>query len=234
MRTISICATAHLSTPLGALFATPVVVACCRGPGAPAVLSAGERADVARAAPARLGEFAAGRLCARRALAEFGLADAELRVAVDRQPRWPAGFTGSITHTEGCFAAAVAPVGRVLGVGLDVETVGRVGARLLPRVATEAEMAWIESLGAAARPGAASLLFSAKEAFYKAQFALTGERLGFHDVAIAVRGWQGSGGEFDVRALRPLALETRALAPLSGRFAFDGALVFAAIVCAAP
>ncbi len=224
----------RLAPRLAALFAAPVVVARCGGPGEPALLSPGERADVARAAPARLGEFAAGRLCARRALAEFGVADAELRVGGDRQPLWPAGFTGSITHTQGCCAAAVAQVGLTLGVGLDTEVVGRIGARLLPRIATAAELAWRESLGAAERPGGASLLFSAKEAFYKAQFAVTGERLGFHDVAISVPSRRAAAGEFAVRPLRALAIEQRAGAPFAGRFSFAGALVFAGIACAAP
>lgn len=226
-------ATARLSTLLGALLPAPAVLVCCTEPADPASLSPGERADVARAAPVRLREFAAGRQCARRALVHFGLIDVELRVGADRRPQWPAGFTGSITHTEGFYAAAVAPRSALPGIGIDCERIGRIGPRLLPRIATAAEIDWLESLDDAQQARAASLLFSAKEAFYKAQFALVGERPGFHDVRIEVSAWRRTGGEFTVRTLRPLAIDAHSAAPLIGRFRFHGAFVSAGIGCAA-
>ena len=52
-----------------------------RVPGDASLLAPEEAAIVANAVPKRVGEFAAGRLCARRALAELGMSRAF--------PSWP-------------------------------------------------------------------------------------------------------------------------------------------------
>ncbi|MGW0783195.1 4'-phosphopantetheinyl transferase family protein [Streptomyces sp. NPDC002913] len=58
-------------------------------------------------------EFTTARWCARRALAAAGAptADAPLRRGRQGEPLWPAGFTGSITHSAGYRAAVAAPSG---------------------------------------------------------------------------------------------------------------------------
>ena len=63
---------------------------------------------MANAVPKRIQEFADGRLCARRALEEFGVTNFPIRMARDRQPVWPDSLIGSITHTAGLCAAVVA------------------------------------------------------------------------------------------------------------------------------
>jgi hypothetical protein len=55
------------------LFPPGVAVAVRREPGDPADLLPGEAVYVAKAVPKRINEFAAGRACARRALATFGM-----------------------------------------------------------------------------------------------------------------------------------------------------------------
>jgi len=79
-----------------------------------------------RAVPKRIQEFAAGRLCARRALAEFGFTDYPLRSNSDRRPQWPAPVIGSITHIAGMCGAVVAKQRQFRAIGLDMEIVGRV------------------------------------------------------------------------------------------------------------
>ena len=74
-----------------------------------------EAALVAGAVEARRNEFAAGRVCARRALASLGRRAEPLPMGRLREPIWPTGYSGSITH-DGGFAAALAyrsPAGRV-------------------------------------------------------------------------------------------------------------------------
>src|SRR5258708_11831857 len=119
---------AALSTPLGTLFPAGAVAADLRGPGNPDLLLAGEAIYVGRAVLKRVQEFAAGRLCARRALAEFGIVDLPIKVADDRQPIWPDSFVGSITHTGDFCAAVVAESRRIRALGLDSEIVGQVKA----------------------------------------------------------------------------------------------------------
>src|SRR3984893_9355145 len=91
--------------PLRTLFPRSVVVRDRRIPGDPVELHPAEAEYVARAVPKRIAEFAAGRACARAALAEFGVREFALRAAPDRQPLWPEGFIGSIAHTAGLRAA---------------------------------------------------------------------------------------------------------------------------------
>ena len=84
-------------------------------------LFAQEAVAVDRAVPRRRAEFAAGRRCARAALARIGIPPAPLLRGEDREPLWPDGAVGSITHCAGYVAAAVAATEVMLSVGIDAE-----------------------------------------------------------------------------------------------------------------
>jgi 4'-phosphopantetheinyl transferase EntD len=136
---------------------------------------------------------------------------------------------GSITHTQGHCAAVVAPRWRFLGLGLDSEIIADVRPALWAVICVARETAWIKSLPAAHQTAAGALIFAAKEAFYKCQYPLVGERLGFHDLCIeapAFGSWQGS---FTVSATREIAVANRAALPLPGRYRFHDALVSAGV-----
>ncbi len=177
------------------LFPAGVAAAELRVPGDPALLPADEAACVARAVPKRIREFAAGRLCARYALARFGVTDFALRAAPDRRPVWPESLVGSITHTEGFCASVVGERANFIALGIDTETAHAVQADLWPRICVPAELAWIDTLPAVDRPRAAALIFSAKEAFYKCQYPATGEPLSFSDVRVTELSGTGAIGE---------------------------------------
>jgi 4'-phosphopantetheinyl transferase EntD len=216
---------ATLSAHLGGLFPPGTVAAELRGPGDPELLLPAEAAHMGRAVPKRAQEFAAGRLCARRALAEFGILDFPVRVADDRQPIWPEFMAGSITHTQGYGAAVVAERRTVAALGLDSEVIGDVTANLWPSICMPSETAWIESLPATERAAAVTLVFSAKEAFYKCQYALVRERLNFHDVRVEVAAWGAPSGGYRIHPIRPIALRRRTVLPVEGRFLFHDELV---------
>ena len=220
---------AILSTRLGSLFPPGAVAADLRGPGDPDLLPAAEALYVGRAVPKRVQEFAVGRLCARRALAEFGIVDFAIRVADDRQPIWPDAFVGSITHTAGYGAAVVAERRRMRALGLDSETVGAVKARLWASICTPGEIDWLRSLPPSEQAAAAALIFSAKEAFYKCQYPLTSERLGFLDATVEAATWPASTGTFNIHATRPIAFADHTVMPLQGRYLFHGEEVTAGI-----
>jgi len=231
---------ARLSATIAGLFPSGVVAAELRTPGDRSMLWPEEAQSVTNAVPKRIEEFAAGRLCARRALAEFGVTDFPLQVARDRQPRWPESLVGSITHTTGLCAAVVAERTRAMALGVDSEVVGVVGTHLWPTICAPAEMAWLDSLPRPERAAAATLIFSVKEAFYKCQYPLVGERLNFHDICVMPRGWGGSFGEFAVKATRPIAMFDRgarpllATPPLFGSFRFHETFVSAGVFLPAP
>lgn len=218
---------AYLSDPLGRLFSPGAVVAVLREAGDPGLLLPDEAASMGRAVPKRLQEFAAGRLCARRALAEFGVRDFPLRPADDRQPIWPDSMAGSITHTEGFCAAAVALRRRVGALGLDSEVVGDIKVEIWPRICVPIEMAWVRSLAAAEQAAAVTLIFSAKEAFYKCQYPVVRERLDFPDVSIEAAQWGASEGVFRVHSTRSIAIAAHRPLPMPGRYLFHDGFVTA-------
>src|SRR5271166_3899694 len=137
---------ARLSDDFQSLFPAGVVATEMRDPGEVTLLLPEEAACLGRAVAKRRQEFAAGRQCARRALREFGVVDFPLGVGADREPLWPHGFVGSITHTAGICAAVVASQERYRALGVDAEIVGDVGAELWPSICVAAETDWLASL----------------------------------------------------------------------------------------
>jgi 4'-phosphopantetheinyl transferase EntD len=196
-----------------------------------------EAAQVEGAVPRRQREFAAGRACARRALARLGIRDFVLRNGADRAPRWPAGVVGSITHTgdarRGFCAVAVARTPEVAALGLDAE-IGSLGEALWDGVLTRCERTWLGTLrDDREREQGALLIFSAKECFYKAQYPMSGRFLEFGQVEIAVEAQaeasaRAQAGSFEVRLSRsaPAALPLRRC---TGRYAVDGDLLMTGI-----
>jgi 4'-phosphopantetheinyl transferase EntD len=230
---------ASLSSDLQRLFPPGVIAAEMEQPGNVELLLPEEAACLGRSVPERQQEFAAGRLCARRALAELGIEGFAVVASPERRPLWPPGVVGSITHTTGLCAAVVAPGSRYAGLGLDTEIAGRVTAELCRRICVAAELEWLDGLPEAQRAGAAALLFAAKEAFYKCQSPITGEWLGFQDLriesaALAAAQRGGLVGEFLATPMRPIALARFADFPLAGRYRFRDRFVCAGIALEAP
>ena len=80
-----------------------------------------EAAHVAQAIPKRRREFARGRVSARQVLAELGVPSVSLLVGPKREPLWPEGIVGSITHDDRLCVVAVARAEKYAGLGVDVE-----------------------------------------------------------------------------------------------------------------
>ena len=154
--------------PAGARFATRAI----EGDAPP--LFPEEEAAVAKAFDRRRRPFAFGRACAREAL---GTAVA-IAVGPNRQPIWPPGIAGSITHTDEHAAAAVIETHRSLGIDLESLAHAAQTPDLLAMVATSAERA------AFAHEHLAALVFSAKESVYKCVYPVIGRFLDFHDVEL--------------------------------------------------
>ena len=149
----------------------------------------------------RRAEVAAGRHCARLALAALDPGLGRMPVLADPRgaPLWPAGTVGSITHCAGWTGAVAARsrgsrLGRgIRALGLDAEPIVPLPTGVLDVVASAAERAAVARLGGE-RPGIPwdTLLFSAKEATYKAWYPLAGTVVG-HD---AVRVELSAAGSF--------------------------------------
>lgn len=153
-----------------------------------------EAGAVANAVPRRKREYAAGRACARRALAVLGAPAGPLPAGPDRLPDWPAGFVGSITH-DGSYAAAA--VGRladgVRSVGIDLEPADALPADLYGMICRPEELEWLGLRSDSERGLLARAVFGAKECAFKCQYPITRRMLEFHEVAI---GLDAAGGTF--------------------------------------
>lgn len=136
---------------------------------------------------ARIGRrrgFVAGRAAAHRALAELGLDDEVIGVGSRREPLWPEGVVGSISHTVDVAVALVAPRSSSGGVGVDVERF-RDAPELWDQVPRPEELTWIDGHGDREdRERALFALFSAKETVYKAFSYRVGRPFGFEDASL--------------------------------------------------
>jgi 4'-phosphopantetheinyl transferase EntD len=239
------CNPARLSA-LSALFPLPVVVAELESAGSDGaltlqrceseLLTPREWDSIRHCAERRIVDFCCGRMCARRALAEFGIAGFDLLSAEDRQPIWPPGLIGSITHTDGFAAAVVAERRIAAGLGLDVERIEAVRSELWQPICTPEELERLRALPNDERALTGALTFVAKEAFFKCQYPLAGERFGFDEVELERATWSPTGGDFHLRVQRASNLD-RFLPPaaqrrLSGHCTRRGPYLIAAVALA--
>jgi 4'-phosphopantetheinyl transferase EntD len=137
-----------------------------------------EAAIVAAAGEKRRRDFALGRFCAHAALTQLGRPQDMVDSGRDGAPLWPQGICGSITHTMGYAASLVARDECFVGVGVDAEHVGGVTEKLWPRLFNESERAMLMKRDD--RAIAATILFSAKEACFKAQGSASGTIASIH------------------------------------------------------
>lgn len=138
-----------------------------------------------RAGERRRRDYAAGRGLARRLLEASGYGGHALVQTADGAPRWPDGVIGSISHCRDLAFVAMAAIGELDAVGIDIETLARFHDGLADHILTDAERARLPKDNSARRRRMA-ISFSAKEAFYKQQFALFGENLSFQDAELHV------------------------------------------------
>jgi 4'-phosphopantetheinyl transferase EntD len=185
-----------------------------------------EAIKVARAVEKRRREFVAGRACARRAMADLGLAPRAIPSGEDRAPIWPDDVIGTITHTDTWCAAAIARAGGgVRALGLDVEPDTPLNPALLKTIALPEERAEIEARPEALRGLLGKLLFSAKECAYKCQYPLTRTFFGFQGMRVHL---DLEGGAF-VAVFQREAGAFRPGDELRGRLLVDGGYVMTAM-----
>jgi len=217
-------ATIAPSPLLSRLFAHDVIAVETRQPIGGELLLPEEAPYVARAAPKRVADFAAGRACAREALAQLGIRDFVLHVGADREPLWPPQAVGSITHTAGFCGVVVASRERVAALGIDAEERYAVRRELWPGICTNAEQQWLAGLPPERAVEAATAIFCAKEAFFKCQYPLTRQWLNFEDVHVKLE--RGAGFAL-IEPQRMLQLSAWQPPPWPARFAQAAALTVA-------
>ena len=121
----------------------------------------------------------AARIVARRLMEEFGVTQQPIPKSAGGMPVWPEGLAGSLAHEATMAVAAVAARDRFVSVGVDIEPAQALDADLLDIVATERERQTIRH-----DPLRGRVLFSVKEAVYKAVYPLDRMFLDHHDVEV--------------------------------------------------
>lgn len=224
--------TADVIAALGRLFPAGVATAALNAEATPAELSDIESEAGARYIGPRLHQYALGRACARLALRELTGAESCVGMLPSGSPAWPTGVVGSITHSRQLVAAAAARVGEIQDLGIDVEDATRHSARLERWACTAAERARLRELPVPdGSTGWSTVVFSAKEAIYKAVNPSTGIPLRFHDVEL---DFDPPKRAFRVRVARPIDGSTEWAERLAGRYeVVHGAVLSSAILHAA-
>jgi 4'-phosphopantetheinyl transferase EntD len=122
----------------------------------------------------------AARIAARRLLGELGSdASAPLLRSRSGAPFWPAGVVGSLAHDDEFAVAAVALRADAACLGIDIEPAEPLPSDIVDRVLSAEERRLTKNDRVSSH-----LIFSTKEAVYKALSALNGSPLDYDDIEI--------------------------------------------------
>ena len=153
--------------------------------------------DMSAAAPRRLRAFVAGRLCGELALERAGAGRSAVGRGCAGEPVWPAGWVGSISHTDHQAIAIVACHTHSKALGVDIEILASADAATaiidVCLTARERERLSASSLE---RRSVATLWFSAKEAYYKAVYPDVRRFIDFDEVEVLLS--DSAGGELRI------------------------------------
>lgn len=132
----------------------------------------------------RRADYFAGRICASLAIKELTGRSHDIPIMEDRSPAWPKGTLGSISHTADHAVAIAASTALYHLLGVDVE-------KLISQDQLQAVRELVCSTGdiefqPVEMPYHAflTLIFSAKEAFYKAAYPLVRQVFDFKEVVV--------------------------------------------------
>ncbi len=175
----------------------------------------------------RLREFTTGRACARKAFRKLGIPPCPVRIGPQREPIWPMGIAGSITHCSGYCAAVVARSVDLSSIGIDAEENLPLCEGVLDVISSPQERTEIRTRGGS-RLHWDRLLFSAKESVFKAWYSLANEWLDFSECTIQ---WSPSddlkpvgeelfAGDFVAQLSRSWSKSSDAQSHFDGRFVF--------------
>ena len=145
-------------------------------------------------------EFALGRAAAHFALKEIGFENAPPVLRGQKgEPIWPDGIVGSITHCHPWSVSVAVQCSNGFAIGVDLETKERIqGTDISDLVCREGELDWVRGGDFQQR---LTMIFSAKEAVYKALYPLCRRYIDFKEVELT---WFPEQHRFQGEFLAPL------------------------------
>lgn len=133
----------------------------------------------------RRSEYFAGRYCAIKTLKRFGIETSFIDTGENREPLWPQGLIGSISHCSNHAVAVIDRSSRFLGIGIDIED--KISAKTMhnvqEQILDERELQII-SRNPEEKAILFTMAFSVKEAFFKAAYGSVRRYFGFDAVSI--------------------------------------------------
>lgn len=200
---------------------------------------------LARAVPKRKAEFLAGRYCAQQALSQFGqarddaiavkpittaFANGNIPIGDNREPLWPTGIVGSITHSNGFASVSLASSADVRSIGIDSEFLinEKTAAGVSSHILLEDEQYSRHQDVFESDRHYLTMVFSAKESIFKCLYPLVQTFFGFHAARIYVDKSQP--GLFTYQLLQTLNDEFNERFRGEGQYIFSGDFVHTAIV----
>lgn len=190
------------------------------------------------AAEKRKAEFFAGRFCALTALNLLQIprsttSDVEIKIGENREPLWPKGIVGSITHTKNYASSVVAYSSNIRAIGLDSETwikpecVQDVARQILTDLEDNTDHLHLFD----SPRHHLTLIFSAKESLFKCLFPLVNRFFDFHSAVITpLPSRSRASGEFRFELLEDLNTEFRAGYSGLGSYAMDATCIHTKVV----
>lgn len=164
---------------------SPDILVDCRiiAPEDESALLAEEAQSIASHAPHVRRASGAARILGRTLLARLGRPGHAIPKAPSGAPVWPDGIVGSFAHDDAVAVAAVARTGDIAALGIDVEPAEQLPRELQALVLTKRERAQLPHASWSGR-----LVFTTKEAVYKAIAALDGTLLDYQDIDTDLSG----------------------------------------------
>lgn len=130
----------------------------------------------------RKADFILGRCAARRACKMLGITPLPILRADDDAPAWPEGIIGSIAHCDDIGVSVVSTCGSYQGLGIDFEKRSDRPLKVLGRIANPDEATSAKNSSDPATT--ALIIFSVKEAVYKALAPICKRYIAFSEVSL--------------------------------------------------
>ncbi len=137
----------------------------------------------------RKAQFLAGRLSARESLRAIGITETSIPSGAHREPIWPEGVFGSISHADGFSLSTVmrCEMPSILGIGLDVQTIinNKEAEAIKESILSPRDHELLENkVDGLSDNQLLTLIFSAKESFFKAAYKNVGHYFDFNIVSV--------------------------------------------------
>lgn len=133
--------------------------------------------------PNRQKEYLLGRYSVKmNFLNNFSHLLTDLDFSDHREPLWPDLYVGSISHSKSLVLSAIAKKSELMFLGVDIEVIGRVNSGVAEKILIEQDIKQVDGLSTEELH---TLIFSAKEAFYKAIFPTYKKYFGFESAYVS-------------------------------------------------